>query len=223
MHSCQPLMVLALHTSTTQPLWVTQSVDRVHIWLSSSKWVREPDYIHRVKLVGHPWSHLSLVPLCRKWKKIIFFYFWWSHLSLVPWCLHCPPWLKWWSTAPIFFLAIITHALPLCNHHPYHQQWESKLLLHFQSIGLKLKTTRCLKPKMTKAYCNFQGQSPHSTIKNIFASHVAQWTPKTTKLVAVKSSRRGDHSGFNKVGRFITFVRKVSNWRRDQFPLNGLS
>ena len=45
---------------------------------------------------------------------------------------------------------------------------------------------------MTKAYCNFQGQRPHSAIKNIFASHVAQWTPKTTKLVAVKSNRRGD-------------------------------
>ena len=38
-----------------------------------------------------------------------------------------------------------------------------------------------------------------------------------------KQVRRGTCLGFNKVGRFITFVRNVSNWRRDQFPLNGLS
>ena len=88
--------------------------------------------------------------------------------------------------------------ITLCNHH--HQQSESKLLLQFQSIGLKLKTTRCLKPKMTKAYCNFQGQSPHSAIKNIFASHVAQWTPKTTKLVAVKSNRRGGQGSTRSAG-----------------------
>ena len=93
-----------------------------------------------------------------------------------------------------------SHVLPLCNHHPYHRQWDSKLLLHFQSIGLKLKTTRCLKPKMTKAYRNSQGQSPHCAIKNIFASHVAQWTPKTTKLVAVKSNRRGDQGSTRSTG-----------------------
>ena len=128
----------------------------------------------------------ALVPKIQK--KIIFFIFD-DHISV--WCpdaLTAPP--GWSDDLLLQFSSWLSssHVLPLCNHHPYHRQWDSKLLLHFQSIGLKLKTTRCLKPKMTKAYCNFQGQSPHSAIKNI----IAQWTPKTTKLVAVKSNRRGD-------------------------------